>query len=193
MQLTDMEEKTEITASDLVHQFGDDLYRFAYSKTKNKEVSEDLVQDTFIVAVTKLTTFRGESTHKTWLISILRNKIADYYRKKSKDNISDKELDDQSMSFDAKGKWNDEAKPFVFEDAEHLLDNPNFTKVFYDCIEGLPDLWSAVIKMKYIDPKKSKEICKDLNISDTNLWQIVHRSKLKLKDCLGGNWINKRL
>lgn len=186
-----MKEKTEITVSDLVHQFSDDLYRFAYSKTKNRVVSEDLVQDTFIVAVTKLDTFRGESTHKTWLISILRNKIADYYRKKSKDNISDKELDDQSMSFNSKGKWNDTAKPFVFEESEHLLDNADFTQVFYDCIEALPDLWSSVIKMKYVDPKKSKEICQDLNISDTNLWQIVHRSKLKLKDCLDGNWIQK--
>jgi len=46
-------------------------------KQKNREVSEDLVQDTFIVAVTKLQTFRGENTHKTWLISILRNKIVD--------------------------------------------------------------------------------------------------------------------
>ena len=184
-------EGKEITVSGLVHQFGDDLFRFAFSKTKNKVVSEDLVQDTFIVAVTKINTFRGESSHKTWLISILRNKIADYYRKKSKDNISDKELDDQSMSFNAKGAWNKEHKPFVFEDSGHLLDNADFNQVFYDCIDGLPSLWSSVIKMKYIDPKKSKEICQELNITDTNLWQIVHRSKLKLKDCLDGNWVKK--
>ena len=186
-----MNKNNAVTVSELVHQFGDDLYRFAYSKTNNKVVSEDLVQDTFIVAVTKLDTFRGESTHKTWLISILRNKIADYYRKKSKDNVSDKELDDQSMSFNAKGGWNKANTPFVFEDSEHLLDNEDFTDVFYGCIDSLPELWSSVIRMKYIDPKKSKEICQELDITDTNLWQIVHRSKLKLKDCLGNNWIQK--
>ena len=186
-----MEKNKEITVSDLVHQFSDDLFRFAFSKTKNKVVSEDLVQDTFIVAVTKLDTFRGESSHKTWLISILRNKIADYYRKKSKNNISDKELDDQSISFNSKGSWNEQAKPFVFEESEHLLDNPEFTTVFSNCIEGLPPLWSSVVKMKYINPIKSKEICKELNITDTNLWQIVHRSKLKLKDCLSTNWVNQ--
>ena len=186
-----IETSTIITATDLVNNFADDLFRFALSKTKNKEVSEDLVQDTFIVAVTKLHTFRGESTHKTWLISILRNKIADYYRKKTKENISDKEMDDQTLSFSASGSWNKENVPFVFEDTEQLLDNPKFTSVFYDCIDGLPELWSAVIKMKYVNPIKSKEICKELNISDTNLWQIVHRSKLKLKDCLGTNWIKQ--
>jgi RNA polymerase sigma-70 factor (ECF subfamily) len=184
-------QEKEITVSDLVHQFSDDLFRFAFSKTKNKVVSEDLVQDTFIVAVTKLDTFRGESSHKTWLISILRNKISDYYRKKSRDNISDKELDDQSFSFNSRGSWNKEGMPFVFEDSEHLLDNPEFTSVFSECIEDLPPLWSSVVKMKYINPVKSKEICKELEITDTNLWQIVHRSKLKLKDCLDGNWIKK--
>ncbi len=184
-------EEKKVTAADLVHQFSDDLFRFAFSKTKNKVVSEDLVQDTFIVAVTKLNTFRGESTHKTWLISILRNKIADYYRKKAKDNISDKELDDQTFTFKKTGCWNEESTPFVFEDTSHLLDNPAFNLIFSDCIEGLPPLWNSVIKMKYINPKKSKEICKELNITDTNLWQIVHRSKLKLKDCLDGKWIKK--
>ncbi len=178
-----------ITATDLVNLYTNDLYRFAVAKTKNKEISEDLVQDTFIVAVTKLNTFRGESTHKTWLISILRNKISDYYRKKTRENISDKEMDDQTLSFNASGSWNKENIPFVFEETEHLLDNTQFTQVFYDCIDGLPQLWSSVIKMKYVNPTKSKEICKELNITDTNLWQIVHRSKLKLKDCLGTNWI----
>lgn len=185
-----MVEQQKVTPSDLVHQFSDDLFRFAFSKTKNKVVSEDLVQDTFIVAVTKLDTFRGESTHKTWLISILRNKIADHYRKKSKDNISDKELNDQTYSFSPNGTWNEENKPFVFEEQEHLLDNQEFTAIFLNCIEGLPPLWNAVIKMKYINPVKSKQICKELEITDTNLWQIVHRSKLKLKDCLNGNWLN---
>lgn len=181
----------EVTVTDLVNQYSDDLYRFALGKTRNKEISEDLVQDTFIVAVNKLSTFRGESSHKTWLISILRNKIADYYRKKAKANISDKDLDDQSMSFSQKGIWNKEHKPFVFEEAEHLLDNPKFVTIFYGCIEALPQLWSSVMKMKYVIPQKSKEICKELEISDTNLWQIVHRSKLKLKDCLDSNWIQK--
>lgn len=181
----------DITASDLVNQFSDDLYRYAYSKTKNKVISEDLVQDTFIVVVTKLDDFRGESTHKTWMISILKNKISDYYRKKSKNNISDKELDDQTLSFTANGRWNNGSLPFLIKDSEHLLDNPDFVSVFSNCIEALPPLWSSVIKMKYIDPIKSKEICKELKISDTNLWQIVHRSKLKLAGCLDTNWIKK--
>lgn len=85
--INSLETAAIVTATDLVNDFADDLFRFALSKTKNKEVSEDLVQDTFIVAVTKLDTFRGESTHKTWLISILRNKIADYYRKKQRESF----------------------------------------------------------------------------------------------------------
>ncbi len=184
-------ENKPVTVADLVHDYGDDLFRFAYAKTQNRELAEDLVQDTFLVAVDKLVSFRGDSSHKTWLISILRNKIADFYRKKAKANIHERDIEDQSFSFNAKGAWNTSNQPFVLEESDHLLDNPQFVKVFYECIDGLPQLWNAVIKMKYINPKKSKEICKELAISETNLWQIVHRSKLKLKDCLDGKWNKK--
>ena len=73
-----------------------------------------------------------------------------------------------------------------------LLNDAEFSKVFYNCIENLPEMWRSVMKMKYVNPVKSKEICKELEISDTNLWQIVHRSKLKLKGCIEHNWFNKQ-
>ena len=180
-----------IDISDWVYDYGDDLFRYAFSKIRKKEVAEDLVQDTFVVAHTKIHSFEGNSSVKTWLIAILKNKIADYYRKQIKENLTDKELDVNVSSFDVNGGWKEDKKPFSFEDTSHLLDNELFVKVFYDCIDALPKLWSGVVRLKYINPTKSKEICKELNISESNLWQIVHRSKLKLKDCLDVNWIKK--
>jgi len=182
---------TSLNVVDIVNNYSDDLYRFAFSKTRNQVISEDLVQETFMVLIAKKDSFRGESSPKTWLISILKNKISDYYRKKMRDKISDKDISDHTESFDDTDKWSNDHKPFVFEDEGHLLDNPDFNLIFNNCIDSLPEIWSSVVRLKYIDPKKSKEICKELNITDTNLWQIVHRAKLKLKDCLQINWINK--
>ena len=180
-----------IDISKIVNEYSDDLYRFAMSKINDHEISQDLVQDTLMVIIEKPNSFRGESNLKTWLIAILKNKIMDHFRAKSKKHISDKSVEVVSESFSEQGAWKPNKEPFVIENSEHLLDDENFVKVFYDCIKGLPDLWESVIKMKYIDPIESKSICKELEISDTNLWQIVHRAKLKLKDCLKTNWIQE--
>lgn len=183
-----MDKSDRIT--DLVEKYSDDLYRFAFARTKDHEISQDLVQDTLIVAFQKADTFRGESSPKTWLTSILKFKVADHYRKKIKEKVSDVEIGDISESFKGNGHWNADKSPFVFGDEKHLLDNPKFVTIFNGCIESLPELWSSIIKMKYINPKDSKEIRKEFGITDTNMWQIVHRSKLKLKECLKTNWVN---
>jgi RNA polymerase sigma-70 factor (ECF subfamily) len=185
----EMDKSERIT--DLVEKYSDDLYRFAFSKTKDHEISQDLVQETLIVAFQKIDNFRGDSSVKTWLTSILKFKVADYYRAKIKEKVSDVEIGDISESFKSNGGWNPEKSPFAFGDDEELLDNPAFVKIFNGCIEGLPELWSAIIKMKYINPKDSSAIRKEFGITDTNMWQIVHRSKLKLKDCLKLNWVNQ--
>lgn len=187
-----MEKKNELNIEDLVHAYSDDLYRYAYSRTNDHEIAQDLVQDTLIVAYQKYDTFRGESSPKTWLTSILKFKVADHYRKKIKQNVSDVEIGEISESFKGNGHWNSDKSPFSFGDDEHLLDNPKFVGVFNGCIDGLPEMWSAIIKMKYINPKDTKEIRKEFGITDTNMWQIVHRSKLKLKECLKTNWVNQQ-
>ncbi len=187
-----MEKKSELNIEELVNAYSDDLFRYAYSRTNDHEVAQDLVQDTLIVAFQKIDTFRGESSPKTWLTSILKFKIADHYRKKIKEKVSDVEIGDVSESFKSNGHWSQDKTPFAFGDDDHLLDNPDFVKVFNGCIDDLPELWSAIIKMKYINPKDSKEIRQELGISDTNMWQIVHRSKLKLKECLKINWVNQQ-
>ena len=182
-------ETTKINIEQLVHDYGDYLFRYAFSKVERKEIAEDLVQETYIVAVTKSQTFRGDSSPKTWLTSILRNKIFDYYRQKAKENIAEAKEDALSDSFDEKGNWKKDHLPFVFEETpEDLLNNADFLVVFNLCIDNLPPVWASVIKMRFIDAQKGKKVCQELNISESNLWQIIHRSKLKLKDCLTLNW-----
>ena len=55
-------------------------------------------------------------------------------------------------------------------------------------VEALPQAWRNVIVSKYIDHKKGKEICQELDITPSNLWQMAHRAKLQLKTCLDTNW-----
>ncbi|PIY34118.1 MAG: RNA polymerase subunit sigma, partial [Bacteroidetes bacterium CG_4_10_14_3_um_filter_42_6] len=56
------------------------------------------------------------------------------------------------------------------------------------CLDALPDRWSLSIKLKYLMEKESEEICQELGVSPTNFWQIMHRAKLQLRDCVENKW-----
>ncbi len=64
-----------------VDNYADYLYRYAQSRVNDSAVAEDLVQETFLSAWKARERFEGRSSEKTWLSSILKNKIIDYYRK----------------------------------------------------------------------------------------------------------------
>jgi len=57
----------------LMTQYGDDVWRYAYALTKNYEQSNDIAQEVFVKVHLKLHTFRGQCSFKTWLFSIARN------------------------------------------------------------------------------------------------------------------------
>ena len=48
----------------------------------------------------------------------------------------------------------------------------------------------AIFIFKYLEELEFEEICKELNISSSNYWVVMHRSKLQLRQCIDKNWIN---
>lgn len=174
-----------------VELYTDDLFKWALYKTSNAVAAEDLVQDTFFVAANKLQNFREESSPKTWLMGILKYKIIDYYRKKVRDPKLDIDSNVHNF-FDSNLNWNNDKEPKSWsDDEEHLLDNADFLEVLKSCMEDLPEKWGICIKSKYILNKKGSEICQDLEIAPTNFWQLIHRAKLKLRQCIENNWFNE--
>ncbi len=177
--------------SDWVNQYTTELYSWALHKVSNTELAADLVQDTFLAAAEKMSGFKGESSPKTWLFSILNHKIIDHYRKKVNQTVN---VEDQSFSgfFDSAGSWEESRKPKEWNEDEekHLLDDDEFQQVLEKCMEALPEKWNACVKLKYLVEKNGDEICQELGITTSNFWQIVHRAKLQLRDCVEKNWYN---
>ena len=56
-------------------------------------------------------------------------------------------------------------------------------------MEKLPVLWHAVFTMKLVDEESSENVCKELSVSPSNLWVIIHRAKVNLRACLQKNWL----
>ena len=178
-----------------INQFSDDLYCWAFYKTSSKETAEDLVQETFLSAFHKIDTFQGNSQPKTWLFSILNNKVIDYYRKSAKTTKKTFNLTENSgyaLSedlFNTYGCWKNENVKAIWDQEEELLDNPEFNLVMQECMNDLPQKWKLAVTSKYLSDKDTTEICQELEITPSNYWQIVHRSKLLLRKCLEMKWV----
>jgi RNA polymerase sigma-70 factor (TIGR02943 family) len=187
-------ENSKLVLENWVNQYSDSLFSWALYKTSSKETAEDLVQETFLAAFHKIDTFQGKSQPKTWLFSILNNKIIDYYRlsaKTTKQNFSLSEKSGYELSdglFNDTEHWkNNDINP-IWDQEEELLDNPEFNAAMQDCMEDLPKKWKIALTAKYLTDKNADAICQELEISLSNYWQIVHRAKLLMKKCLEMKW-----
>ncbi len=175
-----------------IEQYTADLYSWARYKVSDSELAKDLVQDTFLAATEKYEGFKSGSSPKTWLISILNHKIIDYYRKKVKQPVS-KEIETFARFSENSGDWLENRKPQNWQidnKEEHLLDDRDFQQVLKKCLDALPDKWGACVKLKYLSGKNGEEICNEIGITPSNFWQIVHRAKMQLRDCVEENWFN---
>lgn len=175
--------KKKIDTELLVEEQSDYLLSFAMSKLQDLELAKDLVQDTFVSAITKLDTFENKSTIRTWLTSILNRKIIDHWRK-----AETRYTDPVSSFFDQEGKYKqwifDRAQTNSLETVVDKISQEETTLELYNCIEKLPGKWRGVIASKYLEEKVSEDICKEMGITPSNLWVIIHRAKLLLRDCL---------
>ncbi|WP_316824099.1 sigma-70 family RNA polymerase sigma factor [Pedobacter miscanthi] len=177
-----------------VGKYADYLFGFAMSRLRDEDVAKDLVQDTFLAALQQLDRFEGQSHEKTWLTAILKNKIVDFYRKRSASAIKDLKVTgaehEQQDFFDAEtGHWNQKHRPQAFG---LETDNPLMMKelggILNDCLTKLPVLWLSVFSMKHMDDLASELICTELKLTAANFWVIMHRTKLNLRACLQKNW-----
>ena len=132
-----------------VEEHGDCLYRYALLRVRRPEIAEDLVQETFVVAVKTSGNFRGESSERSWLCGILKNKICDYFRKLGRETcFTDLEfLDDElSHKFVPQGFWNHEAGPLEWKpEAEVVMHRTEFWETFRDCLAKLPPAGSRCL------------------------------------------------
>lgn len=182
-----MTANSEIDVNALVDDHSDYLLSFAMSKLKDIDLAKDLVQDTLVSAITKLDTFEKRSKLRTWLTSILNRKIIDHWRK-----AETRYTDPVSSFFDQDGKkghWlESKSSNKTLETIEDQISKEETHMELADCLSKLPNKWKGVVSSKYLEEKDSEEICKDFDITSSNLWVIIHRAKLVLRDCLQTKW-----
>ncbi len=168
------------------------LFRFGLLRLQDPRLVEDVVQETFLAALQARDRFAGRSSERTWLVGILKHKIIDHFRKISRENPpvhGDRDGDERKDLFDDTGRWKTEAatsKDWV-DDPSWVLERKEFREALARCLSKLPPRMATAFSLRELDDLSSAEVCAALNISAQNLWVILHRARMRLRQCLDGN------
>jgi RNA polymerase sigma-70 factor (TIGR02943 family) len=166
------------------------LLRFARLQLRNDAWAEDVVAETMLAALEKPASFHGKSTLNTWLVGILKYKIIDCIRAHKREIASsintdeDRELED--LLFIPDGHFKGE--PYEWESPEATLNSKQFLAVLDVCIEQMPATMGRVFLMREWMEFSTDEICKELKLSTSNVWVLLHRARLRLRECLQIKW-----
>lgn len=170
------------------------MHKFATLQLSDAHLADDAVQEALIGALKNAGSFGGRAALKTWVFGILKNKIADILRQKQRmvDASSllheDEEAEDFSELFDKKGYWLADERPVAWGDPEASLQEHQFWRVFEACLENLPGRQARVFMMREFIELDSHEICATVGITLSNLNVMLHRSRLRLRECLENQW-----
>jgi RNA polymerase sigma-70 factor (TIGR02943 family) len=168
------------------------LLKYARLQLRNPAWAEDAVSETLLAALEKPQAFAGQSQLKTWLIGILKHKLIDQIRRNSREissSASDEDgVDLDELLFKPDGHWRE--MPQDWGDPEQALRQMEFMKVLEACVDHLPGQQGRLFMMREWLELETDEICKVLAISPTNLWVMLHRARLRLRDCLQLNWFS---
>lgn len=181
--------KHKIDPNKWVKRYSDYLFNYTITRVNDREIAQDLISETFLAGLNSMKNFKGEASERTWLVSILKRKIIDHYRKINSNKGKAEVRMGYANGNDSEGDWLEErVADGSDKSAEDLMVNSELGDAIYDCMEKLPEKQAEVFKMKTILGYDTETICKELDITPSNLWVIIHRARTALADCMEENW-----
>jgi DNA-directed RNA polymerase specialized sigma24 family protein len=155
-----------------VEQLRPQLLRFARAQLRNEAWAEDAVGDTVLAALARPQAYAGQSQLKTWLVGILKHKLIDQIRRHGREvsiTTDEDEEDVDALLFDQTGHWRE--APLEWGDPEAALGRIFMMREWLELDTG--------------------EICKELGVTTTNAWVLLHRARLRLQACLSERWFGR--
>ena len=173
------------------------MTKFATLQLRDTALAEDAVQEALVGALKNAASFGGHAALKTWVFGILKNKIADILRQRHRLveasrllREDEEEEEDFAALFDQRGHWTADSQPSPWMDPEGATHNKQFWKVFEACLDHLPGKQARIFMMREFVEMETREICDALGITVSNCNVMLHRARLRLRECLSGNWFS---
>ena len=154
----------------LYNQYFDGMYMVAKRFLKDTQDAEDVVQEAFIKAFTKLHQYKSEVTFGAWLKRIVVNKSIDFLKSKNQRLVDLEEVHLKVMDVSQDNKW--------------LVDDTITVDDVKKAIDNLPDKYQYVLMLYLIEGYDHQEISEILKISQIASRTQLSRGKLKLQELL---------
>jgi RNA polymerase sigma-70 factor (TIGR02943 family) len=171
-----------------LQEFGDYLFHYALSRLRDADSAEEAVQETFVAGLKAAEQYSGKGEERAWLLGILKRKIIDLVRRRNRSPaLQSSDMDEGWLEglFDATGHWRADPR-FLAVQPSDIMERQEFWDAFRECLGKLPQRHADVFVLREIDECESEKICKELEISPSNLWVLLHRARLQLAKCLKG-------
>ena len=167
------------TLETIVREYLPQVVRAARAAGLAPHETDDVAQSTFLTFLEKVHTFEGRSQIRTWLFGILFRKIMEMRRVLARDREAEDIDDVMESRFNQSGSW---SKPPMAPDAE--LYARYLREGIVQCIEGVPSMQRMAFVLREVEGLATAEICKILDVSDTNMGVLLYRARNRLRECL---------
>lgn len=163
----------------LVDEYSSPIYRLGMRMLGNPQDAEDVLQNTFINALTHIQNFEGRSSLATWLYRIAANEALMLIRKKKPEvNLEDVEGGDEA----------EDLKPSQFVDWSALPEDELLAgegkKALDEAIRILPESLRIVFLLRDVEGLSIKETADALNLTETNVKTRLLRARMALRESL---------
>lgn len=170
------------------------LLKIARLQLRNDSWAEDVVSETMLAAIEGAAGFTGNSQVKTWVVGILKHKIVDQLRRGGREVSIEAQMEAAGVeSLDelylpSGHRLN---PPLEWGDPEASLSRSQFFDVLQACVERLPANMGRIFMMREWLEYETDQICKELDITSTNCFVMLHRARMRLRECLEMAWFAK--
>jgi RNA polymerase sigma-70 factor (ECF subfamily) len=145
------------------------IYRFVYYRVGDKTISEDLTSEIFSKALAAFGKFdSGKAAFSTWVYSIARNALTDYYRRRARETRMRDVLDEDS--------------PSRVETVEAGLSRVEEIQKLHRCLSKLEKREQDIVSLKFASGMTNREIAVVMDLTESNVGTILCRTIRKLRD-----------
>lgn len=168
------------------------LLRYAQLHLRDPARAEDVVQETLAAAVEQGGRFSGGSSLRTWLTGILKHKIVDLIRRQLREAELPRDAEgDEAIDrlFLRDGHWAEPLRPWGNPESEAELGE--LRRVLNQCADRLNPSMARVFSLREVAGMETGEICKELGITPTHCWVLLHRARVFMRQCLESNGFSR--
>jgi RNA polymerase sigma-70 factor (ECF subfamily) len=175
-----------------IEKYREPLFKYALARLRDADLAEDSIQETFLAALQSQKGFRGLASEKTWLISILKRKIYDHFRRIGRDRQFKIRFPMERLKNDVfdSGRIPAARSRVWFSDPSLVYEQKEFLNIIKHALAGLPDRTAQAFILREVVELSSHEICEFMDISIYNLYVMVHRARKRLRDDLQLKWLH---